>query len=103
MDDYTTGAVTFEIKMIATQHENLSNIIFKTIATAAKLADLSAQFNVMKNEYNLIKGDGTGVEPTVSWNGSGNQRTLQISLPAAWTAYFIDINISSWRLIPKDA
>jgi hypothetical protein len=95
---YTDGAMLFDIKIVAVGAASKRHVIYNYSALAKNDADVVA-FSVYEDGGAIgVVGDALADPPALSWQGSGDTRTLRITCPADYTNYFISINFSGWRL-----
>jgi hypothetical protein len=96
-NNFKDGCALFEIKIIAVGANSKRHVIYNYSALAKNDANVAA-FSVYDMESYGVVGDSEADPPAVSWQGSGDIRTLRVTCPVSYTNYFINISFSSWRL-----
>jgi len=98
-DEYAAGSAIFDITIRAAGANFANTSVYKYTAKAGNTESGgnpgTASYEIYSiSDYTINKA--SDIKPTVSWNSG----TLQVSLPAQYTAYDIEINFNSWRLTP---
>ena len=99
-DIYSTGSAMMDVEVQVTAHDNAFNGVYYYGANAADSLT-TAKFSTSLNRVSVTNGNDTTFQPTLLWTGSGDARTLSLICTQPYTAYFIKIKHSGWRLKPR--
>lgn len=106
-DDYDGGVAQFDLEVMAVCANNAFRANYKLRAHCGRVGTGTPEFGVDDNyscdfdDAGHAENDPEIFRPVLSWIGTGNMRTLQISCPTQYTSYYAVVRFAGWRNIPR--